>query len=297
MSSHKITDNSGTKNSEMKSLGYGARTWIQLRKSRSAMAGLYVVSAILFVAIFANYLTPTDPLKVNYDRLMKPPSWENPMGTDWVGRDVLSRMIAGSRLSLSVGIISVGIGLSGGTILGLSAAFYRRLDNLIMRLIDIQMAFPSTLLCIAVVALLGPSLRNAMIAVGVTAIPGYARMVRGTALSVRSTDYVEAARATGAKDLRIMFRHMFPNMLAPLLVMVTFGLASSVLSAAGLSFLGLGAQPPEPEWGLMISEGRRYMLNAPWLVLGPGITITLLILGVNLFGDGLRDALDPRLHR
>jgi ABC-type dipeptide/oligopeptide/nickel transport system permease subunit len=277
-------------------MSYGAKTWRQFKKSRSAVIGLVVVAFLLFVALFANRVAPYDPLKVNYDKLMHPPSREHIMGTDWIGRDVLSRMIAGSRLSLSVGFISVGIGLVCGTILGLAAAFYRKLDNVIMRFIDILMAFPSTLLCIAVVAMLGPSLQNAMIAVGVTGIPGYTRMVRGTALSVRSTDYVEAARAIGVRDLRIMIRHMFPNMLAPLLVMITFGLASAVLSAAGLSFLGLGAQPPEPEWGLMISEGRHYMLKAPWLVLGPGIIVTILILGVNLLGDGMRDALDPRLH-
>lgn len=260
------------------------------------MCGLVVVSFVVLIAVLAPQVAPYDPLKVNFERMMEAPSRDHLMGTDWIGRDVLSRMIVGSRLSLTVGFISVGIGLSGGTILGLSAAFYPRLDNIIMRLIDILMAFPGTLLCIAVVALLGPSLHNAMIAVGVTAIPGYSRMVRGTALTVRSTDYVESARALGASDLRIMIRHMFPNMLAPILVMVTFGLAGSVLAAAGLSFLGLGAQPPHPEWGLMISEGRRYMLKAPWLVLAPGITITVMILGFNLLGDGLRDALDPRLH-
>jgi len=271
--------------------------WMQLRRNRGAVAGMVVVLFFLLMAILAPYICPHDPLQVDYSRILAPPSLRHPMGTDWLGRDVLSRIIAGSRLSLSVGFIAVGIGLTGGTVLGLLAAFYPRLDNLIMRFIDILLAFPGLLLSITIVATLGPGLQNVMIAVGIGGIPGYARVVRGATLSVKENEYVQAARALGSSDVRILVHHVMPNIMAPLIVMITFGLASCVLSAAALSFLGLGAQPPQPEWGMLINEGRRYMLKAPWLVLGPGAVITMVILGFNLFGDGLRDALDPRLRQ
>lgn len=276
---------------------------LRMRKNRIAVAGLIIIAGFLIMALFSPWVAPHDPLEQSlYDKL-KPPvwaakgTWTYPLGTDDFGRDLLSRIIYGSRISMMVGMVAVTISLFFGTIAGAIAGFYGgKIDNLIMRLMDILLAFPSILLAIVIVAFLGPSLENAMIAIGVVSIPRYARIVRGSVLEEYSKDYVQAARALGAKDARLIFVHILPNCLAPLIVQTTLGFASAILEAAALSFLGLGAQPPTPEWGAMLANGRALILRAWWAVTFPGVMILLAVLGFNLLGDGLRDALDPRLR-
>ncbi|QTA83914.1 Peptide ABC transporter, permease protein [Desulfonema limicola] len=286
-----------------KSYGPLTESLLRLRKNKIAVAGLIIITLFLIMAVFSPWIAPHDPLEQSlYDKL-QPPVWESkgtwdfPLGTDDFGRDLLSRIIYGSRISMIVGLTAVYISLFFGTIAGAIAGFYRgKIDNLIMRLMDILLAFPSILLAIVIVAFLGPSLRNAMIAIGIVSIPRYARIVRGSVLEEYSKDYVQAARALGAKDLRLIFIHILPNCLAPLIVQTTLGFASAILEAAALSFLGLGAQPPTPEWGAMLANGRSLILRAWWAVTFPGVMILFAVLGFNLLGDGLRDALDPRLR-
>jgi len=286
-----------------KSFGPLAEALLRLRKNRIAVGGLLIISAFLVMALFSPWIAPHDPLAQSlYDKL-KPPvwhekgSWSFPLGTDDFGRDLLSRIIYGSRISMLVGIVAVSIALFFGTLAGAIAGFYRgRVDNVIMRFMDLLLAFPSILLAIVIVAFLGPSLRNAMIAIGVVSIPRYARIVRGSMLEEYARDYVQAARALGASDARLIFVHILPNCLAPLIVQTTLGFASAILEAAALSFLGLGAQPPTPEWGAMLANGRALILRAWWAVTFPGVMILFAVLGFNLLGDGLRDALDPRLR-
>lgn len=280
-----------------------AEALLRLRKNKIALAGLIIICAFLIMALFAPLLAPHDPLEQSlYDKL-KPPFWDEkgdwryPLGTDDFGRDLLSRIIYGSRISMIVGVVAVAISLFFGTLAGAIAGFYGgRIDNLIMRLMDILLAFPPILLAIVIVAFMGPSLRNAMIAIGVVSIPRYARLVRGSVMEEFSKDYVQGARALGARDARLIFIHILPNCLAPLIVQTTLGFASAILEAAALSFLGLGAQPPTPEWGAMLANGRALILRAWWAVTFPGVMILLAVLGFNLLGDGLRDALDPRLR-
>ena len=275
----------------------------QLWRNKTAVAGMIIVTVFIVTAILAPWISPHDPVDVSlYDQL-KPPVWyengttKNILGTDDMGRDVLSRIIWGARVSLLVAVVSVGIGFLAGSVLGSLAGFYKGvLDNVIMRFMDIVLAFPHILLAIVMVAYLGPSLRNAMIAIGVIYIPRFARIVRGSMLEESEKDYVAAARAIGASNFRIIFIAIFPNCLGPLIVQTTLGFASAILDAAALSFLGLGAQPPTPEWGAMIAMGRSLILRAWWVMTIPGIAILLSVLGFNLFGDGLRDALDPRLR-
>jgi len=276
---------------------------LRLRKNKIAMAGLVIISLFLVMALFSPWVAPHDPLEQSlYDKL-QPPVWEAegtwtyPLGTDDFGRDLLSRIIYGSRISMLVGVVAVTISLFFGTLAGAVAGFYGGIvDNIIMRLMDILLAFPSILLAIVIVAFLGPSLENAMIAIGVVSIPRYARIVRGSVLEEYSKDYVQSARALGARDTRLIFVHILPNCLAPLIVQTTLGFASAILEAAALSFLGLGAQPPTPEWGAMLANGRALILRAWWAVTFPGVMILCAVLGFNLLGDGLRDALDPRLR-
>jgi ABC-type dipeptide/oligopeptide/nickel transport system permease subunit len=276
---------------------------LRLRKNKIAMAGLVIISLFLIMALFSPWIAPHDPLEQSlYDKL-QPPVWEEkgtwtyPLGTDDFGRDLLSRIIYGSRISMLVGGVAVTISLFFGTLAGAVAGFYGGIiDNIIMRLMDILLAFPSILLAIVIVAFLGPSLENAMIAIGVVSIPRYARIVRGSVLEEYSKDYVQSARALGARDTRLIFVHILPNCLAPLIVQTTLGFASAILEAAALSFLGLGAQPPTPEWGAMLANGRALILRAWWAVTFPGVMILCAVLGFNLLGDGLRDALDPRLR-
>ncbi len=275
----------------------------QLWRNKTAVAGLIVVAFFVFAAFFASVLSPHDPVETSlYDQL-KPPVWaeggskKNILGTDDLGRDILSRIIYGARVSLIVAVVSVGLAFVLGTLLGSISGYYKGgLDNVIMRIMDIILAFPYLLLAIVVVAYLGPSLQNAMMAIGITYVPRFARIVRGSVLEECEKDYVMAAKAVGAKDWRIIFIAILPNCLGPLIVQTTLSFASAILDAAALSFLGLGAQPPTPEWGAMIARSRALILRASWVMTFPGIAILLAVLGFNLLGDGLRDALDPRLR-
>jgi ABC-type dipeptide/oligopeptide/nickel transport system permease subunit len=275
----------------------------QLWQNKTAVAGLIIITCFLFAAVFAKPLSPHNPVETSlYDQL-KPPIWadggskKNILGTDDLGRDILSRIIYGSRVSLIVAVVSVGLAFVLGTLLGSVSGYYKgALDNVIMRIMDIILAFPYLLLAIVVVAYLGPSLQNAMMAIGITYVPRFARIVRGSVLEECEKDYVMAARAIGAKDWRIIFVAILPNCLGPLIVQTTLSFASAILDAAALSYLGLGAQPPTPEWGAMIASSRSLILRASWVMTFPGIAILLAVLGFNLLGDGLRDALDPRLR-
>ncbi|MCZ8515502.1 ABC transporter permease [Paenibacillus filicis] len=270
--------------------------YLKFRKNKLAMVGGCVILFYIFVAVFAPLLAPHDPYQIELANKLKPPSAEHWMGTDDKGRDVLSRLIFGTRLSLSVGFVAVFIGAFFGIILGLFAGYYGKwLDTIIMRIIDVLLAFPGILLALAIVSALGPNLINVMIAIGVFSIPMFARIVRGSTLSVKKLEYIDAIRSLGASGLRIIFVHIFPNILSPIIVQITLRLATAILSAAGLSFLGLGAQPPLPEWGAMLSNGRDFLFSVPFLALFPGLAISTLVIGFNVFGDGLRDALDPRM--
>jgi peptide/nickel transport system permease protein len=270
----------------------------QLKKNKMAMAGGYIIVFYFLIAIFGPFIAPYDPLDIDLMNKLQPPSFEHWMGTDDKGRDVLSRIIYGSQLSLTVGVVSVLIGAFFGIILGLVAGYYGKwIDTIIMRIIDILLAFPGLLLALAIVSALGPSLFNVMIAVGIFSIPTFARIVRGSTLAAKNLEYVDAIRALGAKDMKIIFVHILPNILSPIIVSGTLRVATAILTAAGLSFLGMGAQPPSPEWGAMLSGGRNFLWNAPHIATFPGLAIALIVLGLNLFGDGLRDALDPRMKQ
>jgi peptide/nickel transport system permease protein len=268
-----------------------------LKRNRAAMAGLLLLAIFLFAAVFAPLLTSYDPNLPDYSRALAKPSREHLLGNDWLGRDVFTRIMYGSRISLRIGLISVSIGLLAGVPLGALSGYYGgKFDLLIQRLIDIMIAFPGILLAIVIVTILGVGVENVMIAIGLASIPIYIRLVRGSVLSVKEQGYIAAARAMGAKDGRILLRHILPNCLGPVIVQSTFQVATAILWAAGLSFIGLGAQPPDPEWGAMLSRGREYIWTAHHLTTYPGLAILLLVLGFNLLGDGLRDALDPKLR-
>ncbi|WP_275579439.1 nickel transporter permease [Halanaerobacter jeridensis] len=283
-------------NSDTKESSLWKEAWKRLLKNRIAMLGLAIISILLVVAIFAPVLAPYDPLKTNVIQRLKAPSFSHWLGTDDLGRDILSRIIYGSRISIQVGVISVSLALVLGVTLGVLAGYYGGwIDSLVMRLIDIMLAFPSILLAIVIMAILGPQLSNAMIAIGFVNLPRFARIVRSSVLSVKEEEYVSAAQSLGSSDFRIITKHILPNCLAPLTVQSTLSIATAILEAAGLSFLGLGAQPPTPEWGAMLSSGRSAIQVAPWVVAFPGLAIMITVLGFNLFGDGLRDALDPKM--
>ncbi len=275
----------------------------QLWRNKTAVAGLIIITVFIFCGILAPYLSPHDPLDVSLYDQIKPPvwhetgTWNNILGTDDLGRDILSRLIYGARVSLAVAVFSVGLAFFFGTLLGCISGYYKgSLDNIIMRIMDMILSFPYILLAIVVVAYLGPSLRNAMIAIAITYVPRFARIVRGSVLEECEKDYVTSARAIGARDWRIIFIAVLPNCLGPLIVQTTLSCASAILDAAALSFLGLGAQPPTPEWGAMIAQSRGLILRASWVMTFPGLAILFAVLGFNLLGDGLRDALDPRLR-
>ena len=271
---------------------------MRLAKSPLAMFGLAIIFVLVFCAVFAEVISPYSPIKQDLMHMFETPSAQHWLGTDEFGRDILSRLIYGARVSLQVGFIAVGIALVTGGMLGAVSGYYTgRLDNCIMRVMDVLLSIPQTLLAIAIVAALGPSLMNLMIAVGISAVPTYARIVRGSVLSIRSMEFIEAARAAGSSDLRIILKHIIPNSMAPIIVQSTLGVASAILNAAGLSFIGLGIQPPNPEWGAMLSGGRQYIRDFPHMTLYPGLAIMLTILALNFLGDGLRDALDPKLKR
>jgi len=269
--------------------------WRDLRRHRLALVGAGILAGLILVAALASVVAPHDPIEQDLYKRLQTPSLANPLGTDDFGRDILSRIIYGARISLRIGLISISIALSAGTVLGLIAGYRGGLaDTAIMRLVDIMLAFPSILLAIAIVAVIGPGIDNVMVAISIVMVPQYARLVRASVLSIRETDYVEAARALGAGECRILWRSVLPNCTAPLIVQSTLSLGTAILDAAGLSFLGLGAQPPTPEWGAMLSGGRELLLKAPWVMTFPGLAIFTVVLGLNLFGDGLRDALDPK---
>ena len=275
----------------------------QLWRNKTAVLGLIIITAFILTALFAPLISPHDPLEISLYDQIKPPvwhakgTWENILGTDDLGRDTLSRIFYGARVSLVVAVVSVGLAFVFGTLLGAISGYYKgALDSVIMRVMDMILAFPYLLLAIVVVAYLGPSLQNAMMAIGLTYVPRFARIVRGSVLEECEKDYVMAARSIGAGNGRIIFLSILPNCMGPLIVQTTLSMASAILDAAALSFLGLGAQPPTPEWGGMIAMSRGLILRASWVMTFPGIAILLAVLGFNLFGDGLRDALDPRLR-
>ena len=268
----------------------------RLLRNKSAVVGLTVLLVLVLVAIFAPYIVPYDPLKIDPSQALLSPSPTHLFGTDQFGRDVFSRVVAGTYISLAVGLISVGIAVIFGVTIGLVSGYYGgNVDNFLMRLIDVMLAFPGILLALAIVSMLGPSLVNLMVAVGVSSIPTYARLTRGSVLSAREELYVDAARSIGARNRTILGRHLLPNVVAPIIVTATLGVGAAILWAAALSFLGLGSQPPTPEWGRMLSEGRQYLRDQWWISTFPGLAIMITVLASNLLGDGLRDTLDPRL--
>lgn len=278
--------------------------WYYFSQNRGAVIGLVVFLALVIVALLAPLVAPHLPDTQYRDHFLAPPAWEEGgsatflLGTDAVGRDILSRLIYGSRYSLFIGVVVVTIALSGGIVIGVIAGYFRgSVDTFIMRVMDIILAFPSLLLALVLVAILGPGLTNAMIAIAIVLQPHFVRLTRAAVLSERNRDYVIAARVAGAGHLRLMFKTILPNCLSPLIVQATLSFSTAILDAAALGFLGMGAQPPTPEWGTMLAEAREFILRAWWVVTFPGLAILITVLAINLVGDGLRDALDPKLKR
>nr|WP_019121879.1 nickel transporter permease [Brevibacillus massiliensis] len=269
--------------------------WRRLRKQKAALIGGGIVILFVLIGLLAPVLAPYDPTEQNLKINLQPPSSDHWLGTDDAGRDVFSRLLYGARISLTIGFFSVIGSLVIGGLLGLLAGYFGKwIDTLISRLFDMMLAFPSILLAIAIVAILGPGLFNALLAIAIINIPTFGRLIRSRVLSVKQEEYIMAARAQGMTQWRLIFRHVLPNSWVPLIVQGTLGIGTAVLDAAALGFLGLGAQPPDAEWGKMLSDAKGYITNAPWLMLCPGIAIMLSVLGFNMFGDGLRDALDPK---
>ena len=267
----------------------------RLLKDKLARVGLVVIALFVLSALFAPFIAPYDPLQQNLRNSLRPPSASHWLGTDLLGRDILSRIIHGTRISLLTGMFVVSIVSVTGCTLGSLAGYYGgATDRVISQITDVVLTFPGLIVAMAIAGMLGPGLFNAMVALAMTGWPSYCRVMRGQVLAVKQKDYVEAARASGASDLVIITRHIVPNCFSPIVVMATLGMGGIILAAAGLSFLGLGAQPPTPEWGSMLSEARPYLLRSPHLAIYPGLAIMLVVLAFNLVGDGLRDALDPR---
>ena len=270
----------------------------RLAKNKMSMAGLFVVAALFLTAIFAGYLAPYPPDEINTTNILVEPTRQHLLGTDILGRDVLSRIIYGSGVSLSVGFVAVSISTLIGLVLGAVSGYYSGIvDRIIMRFVDIMLCFPSFFLILAVIAFVGPSIWNIMVVIGITSWMGVTRLVRAEFLSIREREYVQAAIAQGASDFRIIFLHILPNAMAPVLVAATLGVASAVLIESGLSFLGIGVQPPDPSWGNMLTEGKDNIEIAWWLSLFPGLAILITVMGYNLLGEGIRDSLDPRLRQ
>lgn len=266
-------------------------------RNRLALIGLWVVILIIGTAVFAPWIAPDNPIRTNFENLLKPPTSGHLMGTDDLGRDIFSRVIYGTRTSLLAGVISVGIAVAIGLPLGLLSGFFRgRLDDVLMRLTDAMLSFPFLILALALAAALGAGLDRAMIAIGIVFTPGFIRLSRAQVLSEREQNYVEAARASGAGDGRIIWRHILPNIVSPVLVQASLSTAAAITAEAALSFLGLGTQPPTPSWGSMLNFAQSYLSTAPWMALWPGLAIFITVLSINLTGDGLREALDPRLR-
>ncbi|XUM24893.1 ABC transporter permease [Bradyrhizobium oligotrophicum S58] len=271
------------------------RTWRRLVKRKGAMVGLGLIAAFILLALFAPLVAPYDPIKTSWSLVRKAPSVAHWFGTDDLGRDVLARVIYGARASLLAGAISVAIALAIGVPIGMLAGYRGGfLDALISRITDAMLACPFLILAIALAAFLGPSLGNAMIAIGISATPIFVRLTRGEVLSVKVEEYVEAARSVGDTDVQIAVRHILPNIMPALLVQATLSVAAAIIAEAALSFLGLGQQPPAPSWGSMLNAAQRFLTNAPWMAIWPGLAIFLVVLSLNLLGDGLRDALDPQ---
>jgi len=269
-------------------------TWIRFKKNKLALIGLAIIFLMIFVAIFAPVVAPYSPIEQNLKERLQPPSLKHLFGTDEFGRDIFSRVIYGSRTALMVGIIVAAISAAIGVTLGLISGYFGGIvDEVIMRLVDIVWSFPSLILALAIVVILGPGLINAMIAIALVGWASYARVVRAETLSVKEELFVEAARAIGETDLRILISYIFPNVLSSVLVLVTYNIPSAIITASSLSFLGLGAQPPSPDWGLMLSTARTYLTIAPWYSIFPGLAIMITVLGFNFVGDGLRDAIQP----
>jgi peptide/nickel transport system permease protein len=273
-------------------------SWQRFRRHRTAMAGLMLLVALLVLALAAPLLTSYNPERQSLSQALRPISWAHPLGTDHLGRDILARLLYGGRLSLMIGFLAVGLGVAIGVPLGAVSGFQGGFTDLVIqRFADILLSFPGFLLALSLVAILGVGLQNVIISVGISAVPSFIRLVRGSVLSIREQVYVQAADAIGQRRVLIIFRHVLPNAMAPVIVQATLSLGFAILVAAGLGFLGLGVQPPTPEWGTMLGEGRQYIFRAPGLTTYPGLVIFLAVLGFNLFGDGLRDALDPRMSR
>jgi len=305
MSTKNLAANPGTSprtgfaaNGDRSFLHQTKKVWRAYASSAGAVAGAVFLVILIFATIFARWVEPFDPLAVAPKNAIKAPTTAHWLGTDQYGRDVLSRVIAGAHISLEIGLFAVAISVFVGMTLGMIAGYSESIvDGLIMRFIDMLLAFPGLLLAIAIVAALGASVRNVILAVGIGTIPVYARVVRGTVLSVKREAFVDAARVVGCSTSRVVLRHILPNIIAPVVVLATIGVAYSILNGAALSFLGFGVQPPQSEWGLMVSEGRNYLRDAWWITTGPGVALAVTVLAMNLVGDGFRDAFDPRGRR
>lgn len=272
--------------------------WRRFKNNPMCIIGVVLMGLLIFIAIFGPFVTPYDPLLVDTANRFHSPNGTNWFGTDEFGRDIFSRILSGARNAVQIGMVSVVVAFLGGIVLGLISGFYGGIvDTILSRLLEIWMSFPDILFVIAVVAILGPSLNTVILSLGFLSIPAYARIVRGSVLSARQEVYVEAARSIGVNNSRIMSTHILPNVVAPLIILSSMRFGSALLTGAGLSFIGLGAQPPSPEWGAILATGRMYMYQAPWITIFPGLAIAVFVLGVNMLGDGLRDVLDPRLTR
>jgi len=268
----------------------------RFKRNKRAVIGLSVTTIFIIIAIFAPLLSPYDPFEYHMKEILHSPSLRHPFGTDQFGRDVLARIIYGSRISLMIGIVGVGISVIVGVTLGTIAGYFGGLiDNIMMRIMDILLAFPGFLLALAIISILGPNMLNVMIAIGIFSIPVFARIMRSSVISIKYKEFIEATKSLGGSHFLIIMKHIVPNCIAPIIVLSTMRIATSILTAAGLSFLGLGAQPPSPEWGAMLNEGREYIRSAPHLSTVPGLVIMIVVLGFNMLGDGLRDALDPQM--
>ncbi|SRR5690606_2969853 len=279
------------------SVSLGRDTLRRLLRSPSAVAGAVLVGVLVLAGVLAPLLTPHDPVQQNLRAVLQAPSLTHPLGTDQLGRDILARILFGARLTLFIGAFAVVVGMVLGVPLGIVSGFYRgTIDMVVQRVMDLMLSFTSFLLALTLVALLGVGLTNVIVAVGISTIPRFARLVRSSVLSIREVTYIEASLALGARGRRVLWRHVLPNSLAPVIVQATLSMGATILTAAGLGFLGLGVQPPTPEWGAMLGEGRNYIFTQPSVTTFPGLAIFLAVVGFNLLGDGLRDALDPQLR-
>ena len=274
------------------------QVWKRLRKNKAAMVGLIIIVLFVGLAVCADFIADYDTVVIaqNIDQRLQPPSAEHWFGTDNYGRDILARVIHGARMSLTIGVVSTLISVCAGAVFGALAGFYGgKVDNVISRVMDALMCIPAILMALCIIAALGPGLLNLMIAITISQVPSFTRLIRSVIMTLRDSDYVEAARSCGTSDARIIYRHIIPNAIGPIIVQATMAMADMILTAVGLSFIGMGIAPPTPEWGTMLSEGREQIRNAPWIITFPGLAIVLAALSFNMLGDGLRDALDPRL--